>query len=343
MIQTCHVDSESRTRRSGGVTAAAIVAILGSLLLLLCSLFGLLGVVMMQNAPGNPAAQQPELRYAGFVGVVFIAAGGVWGLASGIGLLRYRNWARISTLVWSGLAVAFCSVTMLFVSSMKFPIPPNAGQGTESFVRFFVFAIYGLPLLIGVWWLILFTRKSIVALFTSSVPGVGAVLDPSGFPSALAKPRPPLPVAIVAWFLIVSSPLSLVFLFFQRFPLLLWGHLYHGLAGAAFLLVSAVLCLAGGIGLLKLKPWGFWTIVVWQVFGLLNGTVSLLSPNYDSLMKEILATSRFAHARDYPMPVQSYRAFASLGLAFVAIVLVILLSYRTRFLAASATDSSDQS
>jgi hypothetical protein len=328
---------------SGAVTAAAVVAILGSLLLLLCALFGLLGVVMMQNAPGNPAAQQPEFRYAGFVGVVFIAAGGVWGLASGIGLLRYRNWARISTLVWSGLAVVFCSLAMLFVSSMKFPIPPNAAQGTESFVRFFVVAIYGLPLLIGVWWLILFTRKSIVALFTSSVPGVGEVLDPSGFPSTLAKPRPPLSVAIVAWFLIVSSPLTLVFLFFQRFPLLLFGRIYHAPAASLFLLVSAVVCLVGGIGLLQMKPWGFWMIVVWQVFGLLNGTVSLFSPNYDSLMKEILATSRFAHSQDYPMPVQSYRAFALLGLAFVAIVLVILLSYRARFLAASSTDSADHS
>ena len=329
--------------RSGAVTAAAVIAILGSILLLLCAVFGLLGVVMMQNMPGNTAAQPPEVRYAGFVGVAFIAAVGGWGLVSGIGLLRYRNWARISTLVWSGLAVFVCGIALLFVSSMKFPIPPNAGEGTESFVRFFVVATYGSPLLIGVWWLILFTRKPIVALFTSPVPGPGALLDPSGFPAALARPRPPLPVAIVAWFLIVSGPFSIGVLFFQRFPLLLFGRIYHDPAGAIFLVASAAFCFAGGIGLLKLKPWAFWIIVSWQIFGLLNGTLSLLSPNYDALMKEILATSRFPHAQDYAMPVQNYRAFAFLGLAFVAAVLVILLSYRSRFLTASPADPANRS
>jgi len=329
---------DSARPASGAVTAAAVVAILGSVLILLVAGLGLIGVAMMQNMQGNPGAQPPELRYAGFVGVAFIAAGGVWGLASGIGLLRYRNWARISTLVWSGLAVVFCGLAMLFVSSMKFPMPPNAAQGTEGFVRFLVVAIYALPLLIGVWWLILFTRKPIVALFSPSALTHGALLDPSGFPAALPKSRPPLPVAIVAWFLIVSAPLSIGVLFFQRFPLLLLGHIYHGPSGVVFLLASAAICFAGGIGLSRLKPWGFWLIVSWQVFGLLNGTVSLLSPNYDSLMKEMLATSPFPHSQDYSVPVQSYRVFAFLGLAFVAIVLIILLSYRSRFLAASSAD-----
>jgi hypothetical protein len=329
----------SSSPRSGAVTAAAVVAILGSILLLLCALFGLLGVAMMDNIPGNTGVTQPpELRYAGFVGVAFIAAGGVWGLISGIGLLRYRNWARISTLVWSGLAVAFCGLAMLFVSSMKIPVPPNAVEGTEQIARVFVAIIYGLPMVIGIWWLILFTRKPIVALFDSPAVAAGTSLDPSGFPAALATPRPPLPIAIVAWFLIVSSALSTGFLFFQHFPLVLFGRIYHGPAGTIFLLVAAAVSLIGGIGLLKLKPWGFWLIVAWQAFGLLSGTITLLSPNYDSLMREVIASSPFTRSQAYPMPMQNYRMFAVLGLVFVAIVLIILLAYRSRFLA--DTDSS---
>ena len=333
----------SSSPRSGAVTAAAVIAIIGSILLLLCAVFGLLGVVMMQNMPGNPGVQQlPELRYAGFAGVAFIAAGGVWGLISGIGLLRYRNWARISTLVWSGLAVAFCGLAMLFVSSMKIPVPPNAVEGTEQIARVLIVIIYGLPLVIGIWWLILFTRKPIVALFDTSAVAAGTSLDPSGFPAALAKPRPPLPIAIVAWFLIISSAFSTGFLFFQHFPLVLFGRIYHGSTGVIFLLVGAAICLAGGLGLLKLKPWGFWLIVGWQAFGLLSGTVTLLSPNYDSLMQEILASSPFAHSQAYPMPAQNYRAFTILGLVFVAIVLIILLSYRSRFLGASCAKPSEK-
>ena len=151
------------------------------------------------------------------------------------------------------------------------------------------------------------------------------------------------PRAIVAWFLIVSAPLSIGVLYFQHFPLLLLGHIYHGPSGVVFLLASAAICFAGGIGLSRLKPWGFWLIVSWQVFGLLNGTVSLLSPNYDSLMKEMLATSPFPHSQDYSVPVQSYRTFAFLGLGFVAIVLIILLSYHSRFLAVSSPDPANHS
>jgi hypothetical protein len=327
--------------RSGAVTAAAVIAILGSILLLLCAVFGLLGVIMMQNMPGNSGLQQPpELRYAGFVGVAFIAAGGVWGLVSGIGLLRYRNWARISTLVWSGLAVCISGSALLFVSSMKIPMPPNAVAGTEQLARVFIAIIYGLPLVIGVWWLILFTRKPIVALFDTSTIAAGALLDPSGFPAAVAKPRPPLPITIVAWFLIICSAFSTGFLFFQCFPLLLFGHIYHGPAGAIFLVAGATICLAGGIGLLKVKSWGFWLVVSWQAFGLLSGTITLLSPNYDSLMREIIASSPFTRSQAYPMPMENYRAFTILGLVFVAIVLIVLLAYRTRFQAAADSSGS---
>jgi hypothetical protein len=121
----------------------------------------------------------------------------------------------------------------------------------------------------------------------------------------------------------------------------LFGHIYHGPAGSFFLLIGAGICLAGGIGLLKLKPWAFWLMVSWQVFGLLSGTVTLLSPNYDSLMQEILASSPFTRSQQHPMATQNYRVFAVLGLAFVAVILAILLSYRSRFVAASSSGSAE--
>jgi hypothetical protein len=328
---------------SGAVRAAAVIAILGSVLLLLCALFGLAGVVMMQNMPDNPAARQPEFRYAGFLGVAFVLGGGVWGLVSGIGLVRYRNWARVSTLIWSGLAVPICGIALLFVSSIKLPVPPNAAEGAESFMRVFVAVIYGLPMVIGIWWLILFTRKPIAALFTSSAGAPGALLDASGFPTTMAKPRAPLPVLIVAWFLIVSAVLSPVLLVFRRFPLLFLGHVYRGRGVAVFFFVSAAISLVAGLGVLKLRPWGFWLTVSWQAFGLLNGTVSLLSPNYDSLIREIRESSTFGQQQPYSVPVQSYRVFGAMGLLLVAVILVILLYYRSHFLAPSYSQTTDRS
>jgi hypothetical protein len=328
----------SPAARSGAVTAAAVVAILGSILLLLCAVFGLLGVVMMQNMPGNPAAEQPpELRYAGFVGVAFIAAAAVWGLASGIGLLRYRNWARISTLVWSGITVPVGTLALLFSLTMKFPVPPGAPQGADAAVRGFLVIFYALPIAIGIWWLILFTRKRTVAMFTSSSTSVGAgvLLDASGFPATPLRRHVPLPISVVGWFLIVSGVLAPLFYFLQPPAFILFGHILRG-SGAAFVMfVSWISCLAGGIGLLKLKPWSFWLVLFSQGFWMLSGTISLLNPDYDTLMKQLMASNRFARNPESPV-FSNFHAFGVLILLCLTIPLVTILYYRARFLPSSA-------
>ena len=327
------------TPRSGVVTAAAVVAILGSLLILLVALLGLAGVFLMQNMPENAAIQQPEIRAAGFIGVALIAGCGVWGLVSGIGLLSYRNWARISTLAWSGLSVVICGFALLFVSAMKIPMPPGSAEGAEGFARVFVVLLYVLPILVGIWWLILFTRKPIAALFTSSPISSGDSLDPSGFPAALPKPGMPLPISVLGWFFIVSGILVPLFYLLQPPAAVLFGHLFRGPAAAAFLYFNCAICLVGGIGLLKLRPWSFWLIICSQAFWLLSGTVSLLSPNYETLMRESMASSRFAHGQQPPF-FSNLHLFGILILFMVMIPLVTLLYYRTHFLRAPADTTS---
>lgn len=327
----------SSSPRSGSVTAAAVIAILGSILLLLCAVFGLLGVIMMQNMPGSPTAQQPpELRYAGFVGVAFIAAGGVWGLVSGVGLLRYRNWARISTLVWSGLTVPFVTLALLFSLTIKFPAAPGAAPGADAAVRGFLVIFYALPIAIGIWWLILFTRKPTVAMFAGSSisVGAGALLDASGFPATPLRRHVPLPISIVGWFLIVSGVLAPLFSFLQPPAFVFFGHILRGPGAEFVMVVSWISCLAGAIGLLKLKPWSFWLVLFSQGFWMLSGTISLLNPDYDSLMKQLMASSRFAGNPQSPI-FSNFHTFGVFILLCVAIPLVTILYYRAQFLPTS--------
>lgn len=329
--------------KSGAITAAAVIALLGSLLTLLFALFGLLGLSAIQQSQAPPEMTPEQFRYAGFVGVGFIALVGVWGLATSIGLFRYRNWARISTLIWSALAVVFGGLALLFVSAFKFPVAPDIPEGTEAAVRIVVAIFYLIPVALGIWWLVLFTRKPIVALFqggpTASI-ATGTLLDPSGFPAAPPKLQRPVPVLVVAWFLIVSAFFSALFLLIQRPPMVFFGRLYSGSVGTVFFVVAAVITLCGGLGLLRMRPWAFWLTVGWQAFGLLNGTVTLLNPNYHALMKQVLAASRFANPEANPFAPESFRFFGSIGLLFVAAVLVILVGYRSHFLVASSPPKS---
>jgi hypothetical protein len=326
--------------RSGAVTASAVIAILGSVLVLLFAGLGMIGVALMQNMPARPGLTPTETRYAGIVGVGFILALGVWGLATGIALLGYRNWARISTLVWSGLTVTFGTLLLIFTSSMKLPAAPNAPPGAESVARGFIVFFYGIPIAIGIWWLILFTRRSIAALFLSSPVAAGAVLDASGFPATAPKRGVPLPVAVVAWFLIVAGAFAAVFLALRHNPILLFGQILRGPGATGFQLVGCAICIFGGLGLLKLRLWSFWLLVCYQVFGLINGTVSALSPNHLLLVKEIRASSQAA-GKSNPLPDQFFQSISIVVLVFIAVPLAILIYYRSHFLAAPSADSAD--
>ena len=323
--------------RYASVTAAAIVAVLGSALMLLFGLLGLLGVALMDQLPSRPGMTLEEVRVAGFVGVFFIAGLGIWGLVSAIGLFGYRNWARISTLVWSGLTAVFGILLLLFTSTIELPANPDAPPGTEAFIRIFAVLIYGIPVAIAIWWLILFTRKPIVAAFAGSAAAVnaGAPLDASGFPATPPKRRSPLPISIIGWFFIASGALSILFFSLSHSPVLLFGRILRGPAATSFLLLSAAIGIISGLGLLKLRPWSFWLMVAYQLFGLINGTASLLSPNRVALIREIRLR------RPSPLPDSFFHGITVMVLLLLAVPLVILLYYRSAFLpSSSASDTA---
>src|SRR5882762_1636893 len=149
---------------------------------------------------------------------------------------------------------------------------------------------YGIPIVISLWWLILFTRRSVVAQFQAREQSSMAQFSQSRAqlprqisPIILAfrrfnNPDCPLGIRIIGWYL-ASFILMVPFLPFfpSRVPALYFGHAFRGPAAiAVYVLNFALLCIPG-IGLLLLKRWSYPLTILSQLFGCSTGISSSAS------------------------------------------------------------------
>ena len=329
--------------RSASVTFAAVVAILVSLFLLLCSSV-LFFAMLLGKFPGTSSELPPFVRNTMMATNIFMMCLSLFGIVTGIGLIYLRNWARISILIWGGMLVFFGGIDIPIAFLMPIPPTPSApdlpAAGIQA-VRLILLAIYGMPLLIGIWWLILFNRKTVKAQFA----GATGAADPT----VPRKPACPLPIAVLAWFY-VSSILNLLFLPFLPFlpfhaPVLVFGRVLPGKVGLTVLILSCLALFVCGVGLLRLKPWSYSLTIVLQAFWAASTAVSMLSPNYsavvDSFLKEMQASLHLPESQSSPASfAHHYGWTVVLGLLFAGAILGLLVYYRQRFLeAASAANS----
>jgi hypothetical protein len=257
----------------------------------------------------------------------------LFGIATGIGLIYLRKWARISILIWGGLSVFFGVIGIPLAFLMPFSRTPNAPDLPAEGMPFFrgiLLVIYAIPLLIGIWWLILFNRKSVKAQFA----GQGGS-DDQGL---LRKPACPLPIAVLAWFY-VTLVLNLLFLPLlpSYVPLFVFGYVLPGTAGKIVLILTSLVYVIVGIGLLKLKPWSYSLTIGLQLFWLASGVVSALTPNYgpvmDSYMKEVQASFHLPETQSPAFNFAQHFGWMMVGgLVFAGAILGLLVYYRQRFL-----------
>src|ERR1700674_1708100 len=147
-----------------GVTASAIVAIMGSILALLLAVFSTASLFIETAKPQPPNSAQFVIAGA----VMFAALAGI-GIWTSVGLFRLRSWARTSILVFAGFLAAGSLFSLLI--SMAVPIPPEITATTEQSFRRVMAIIFGVPLAIGVWWLIQFNTRSTKDAFASPIEG----------------------------------------------------------------------------------------------------------------------------------------------------------------------------
>jgi hypothetical protein len=349
-------------KRSGGVTAAAIVLFLGSGLLLLFMLLSFLGGLLMSSQLQLP----PEARYGQLTGLVFYFVFAAWGIATGVGILQLRPWARISILVMSGVAICFCAfgalgLSLVSVISRQTPdLPPAAftvviGVGV---------AMLLVPVAIAIWWLVLFTRKRVIAEFLTrgtaplavaaasfeAIPAT-AVPQPAAAPAgisvaslpAASTPQIPLSVRVIAIFLIVGAAFTLVNLPFMtrlHVPNFILGILVYRWSAWGLFLCFAILNAGLGAAALLKRSWAVDALIALSSFNVVNTLLLWVSPArgeyIDAVMRQETAGLQTLPPGVNPDAISSFvRAIFPIvlgaGLVFAVVILYFLITRRKAY------------
>jgi len=342
------------------VTAAAVVAII-------FGAFGVLGGLLievsmllmpeLQSSAVRPAIPPGTRAMAGMVWLFLIVVA-VFGIFVGAGIVRRRSWARISILVWGGFmaVVSLITIPVLFFVFRAMPglMPKEADAAPViSVMKWISVLFYGIPLVVGIWWLVLFTRPRVAAAF--SLPSGSApyppTMDGSGFPlpqptataSLSRKPACPLPLMILAGLLIFSAFFMVLLVLAPAagaMPFFFFGHFYSGLTAKVILGLLGLILGAAGVGIFKLKAWAPDTILVLQCAFLINGIMSLRNPRFLVVMQEAMQRADAqnpAFAGGNPFLTGSFlQAILIFSVSFSAALIALLLFYRSRFLEAAS-------
>jgi hypothetical protein len=260
--------------------------------------------------PDTNNAQFPPVFFKIFRVILplFYALPAVWGIVTAVGLLGLRNWARISTIVFSVLLIIFGAFGML--TAMVFFLKPPPGNGLDPKMASWIGAVMVVfavaQIGIGIWWMVFFNRARVKAQFLpqpSPFPHLGqgtsqyatdmpysATPPPPGLasPADLAPPLAPpiaapnssgrpLSISIIAWYLLASC-LFVPFPLFLHSPTALFLTILTGWRASVFFLVIAGVHVYAGTMLLRMKPAGIWTGIGYFLFNFVNIAVFYLAP-----------------------------------------------------------------
>jgi hypothetical protein len=217
--------------RPVGVTASAVVAILGSIFTLLFASMAVASLFIQ-----TPQARPPEFGPFVVAGAVMFSALAAVGIWTSVGLFRLRSWARTSMLVFAGFLAAGSLFSLLL--SMAMPMPQGFTGSTEQTFRRTMVVMFGIPLIVAIWWLVQFNVRSTKAAFASPIP-------------ELVSPRP-LSITIIAWTSLVGGA-SCVFGILARLPAFLFGSSFTGWTAGVIYALFGALSLFIGKGLLELR------------------------------------------------------------------------------------------
>ncbi len=99
--------------------------LLGGLCLLLCFSVALLGLLLVK-LPSTAPELPPSVRTLAIGAQGFLICLSLFGMATGIGLIYLRNWARISVLIWRGFSVFFGLIGIPIAFFTQFPPNPSS-------------------------------------------------------------------------------------------------------------------------------------------------------------------------------------------------------------------------
>jgi hypothetical protein len=300
-------------KRSVGVTVSAILALVVSSSV---ALLGLLMLAVVIAAASRPMEQPenfpfPPSVFKAFMMVVplMYLLPAAWGITTGIGLLRLRNWARISIIVFASLLTiygVFGGLMGVLFTLVRLPQGPETDPGIMMGIRIVMVSMALVQLSIGIWWLIFFNRAKVRDQFrrthalemrpTPVLPTMGTLPPPPIMAQTApianfqppAAPARPTSITIIGWYLLIVSfyvPLNLAL----HTPAMFFNKLLTGWPAALYYVAVGAAHLCIGIGLLKLwraaRIFGIAYLLLFSV----NSAVFCLAPGARERIKTMMA------------------------------------------------------
>ena len=310
-------------RRSTGVTVNAVFALLGSLLALG---FGVLMAIGMFMAASRPGVEPPKdfpfppefLKAIFFLVPLIYVLPAAWGISTSIGLLRLKNWARVSIMIFAGLLAAYGVFGLLgaaIFAVVPFPVGPD-NRELDALVLTIVRAVFVIlplsQLALGVWWLVFFNRRTtrtqfqpLQAVTLGSPPP--PPLQPVAHTLRRATPSRPISISIIAVYILIACPYMPVLLAI-RAPAVLFTALVTGWVAALYYVVLLGLLIYVGIGLLRLQRTARVLGMVYLAFAILNPAAFYFAPGGHARVKQLIdwEMSKFPWLQQFQanLPVQ---------------------------------------
>jgi hypothetical protein len=323
-------------KKSAGVTVAGILAIVGSVGFLAFGSFAILAGIMLQANPdliprqqGIPTATFP-IPAVLFMESVVLFALGIFGITAAIGLLRLRNWARISFAIFGGVLCPLSVLSVLGTLMAMFVLPrivppdPNIPPGLLTVLFGFYLVFELLVGALAAWWVVYFTRRKVKEQFMTPAE--------AGLPR-----RGPLSITIIAWLLAVSGGLSILYLPFS-IPIVLFGIVFHGWMARILLLAFAGVGVLAGAGMLRWRPQAHSLAVGFYVFALINLLSYFVIPGAIARMSEGMMELMPQFQTPPVLPNDMlYRFGLLVGLLGTGVALWFLVTRRKAFLEACKT------
>ncbi len=331
--------SPLRPRRPTGLIFAAIALGLFTLSLLGSAAISIIGIFF-----GTPSAAAvasgpplpPHFITAALAGsAAFFLVLAAWSIATIVGLLRLRNWARYSILIMGALIAFFGITSGLFIaflpsivaaSDPQQALPPGVMHGIIAIIALFYIAIGA----VGIWWLVYFNLRSVKSYFlpyyashyASPQPNPYTAAYPSystaaslATPGGLAPPLPATPVPVpppAGRFAHVPTSIKIVgCLFFfgalaclvfvpLPFPAFVAGFILPGWAGHLLYLAIAAVNFLLGFGLFRLDNRARLGVYALVIYAVANAIVMRTPWGYARYTAYSLALHRQMHLPPTP-------------------------------------------
>jgi len=331
----------STPRASRSIIAAGVVAILGGAL---AALFNVAAIILFSFSYFPLAANYPDfMRPVLYVLWIFFLLCALFLVIIGVQVIRLRNWARISLLVTSGCLLFFAvtGIMVIFVTVFS-DVSPNP-QVSKSAIAAVLAVTYGIPAVISIWWLVLFTRPSVVAQFHSAP--VSENVSPTISAFRLTSLNCPLAIRVIGWYL-ASFVLIVPFLPFisGRFPVFYFGHIFRGPLATLVLFLNFAILFVPGLGLLLLKRWSYRLAIASQLIVCANALAATFSASYTEAIRDLLGKINLPQLSPTTDQILNYsRYFNLFSLAIPVAIVITLLLFRREFFAAAAAEAYSNS